>query len=247
MTARGAEDLHVLSAGAAQGLVASLAPKFRAETGVALCATFGAVGAIREKLFNGQRCDALILTEAMITELEASGHVVPATRAALGRVRTGIGVRTGDALPDIADGGALERSLCAATDIFLPDPQRATAGIHFVRVLEQLGIYAEVMSRLRPHPNGAAAMLVLAQSSAPTPIGCTQITEIKHTEGVTLVGPLPQEFELATVYSAAVWAGAKQPEVALRFARLLCESAAESVRVEAGFEVLNTSLSLPLH
>ena len=50
MTARGAEDLHVLSAGAAQGLVETLAPRFLAETGVALRTTFGAVGAIREKL-----------------------------------------------------------------------------------------------------------------------------------------------------------------------------------------------------
>lgn len=236
MTEHAPEDLHVLSAGAAQGVVAEMAPKFLAETGIALRATFGAVGAIREKLIKGERCDALILTEAMINELATSGHVVEATRAALGRVRTGIGVRSGDALPDIADGAALERSLRAATDIFLPDPQRATAGIHFVRVLEQLGIYAQVTLRLRSYPNGAAAMLALAQSSGPMPIGCTQITEIKYTEGVTLVGPLPHEFELATVYSIAVCLDAQQPDAARRFARLLSGSEARNVRAEAGFE-----------
>ena len=236
MTARVTEELHVLSAGAAQGLVEAVVPRFVAEAGVAVRMTFGAVGAIREKLFNGQRCDALILTEAMIKELEASGDVVAATRSALGRVRTGIGVRSGDALPDIADRGALERSLCAATDIFLPDPQRATAGIHFVRVLEQLGIYAKVTPRLRPHLNGAAAMRALAQSSGAMPIGCTQISEIKYTEGVTLVGALPHEFELATVYSIATWAGAQQLDLALRFSRLLGGSAVDTLRAEAGFE-----------
>ena len=117
-----------------------MAPRFLADTGVSLHTTFGAVGAIREKLFAGEPCDVFILTEAMLDELAASGHVVAATRAALGRVRTGIGVRASDALPDIKDRAALERSLRAATDIFLPDPQRATAGIHFKRVLEQLGI-----------------------------------------------------------------------------------------------------------
>ena len=229
-------DLHVLSAGAAQGLVTMLAPRFLAETGVAPHMTFGAVGAIREKLNQGGRCDVLILTKAMIEELAASGHVVAGTHSALGRVRTGIGVRSGDAPPDIADRVALERSLRAATDIFLPDPQRATAGIHFVRVLEQLGIYTEVTPRLRPHPNGATAMVALAQSAAPTPIGCTQITEIKFTQGVRLVGPLPREFELATVYSVAVWAGAQQPEIARRFARLLAGPEAASVRANVGFE-----------
>ncbi len=75
MTAHGTQDLHVLSAGAAQGLVETLAPRFLAETGVALRTTFGAVGAIREKLLANERCDALILTEAMIEELSSSGHV----------------------------------------------------------------------------------------------------------------------------------------------------------------------------
>lgn len=236
MTARGAEDLHVLSAGAAQGLVEALAPRYLAETGVALRTTFGAVGAIRDKLLAGDRCDALILTKAMIDELSASGHVVAATRTALGRVRTGIGVRTGDALPDITSRAALERSLRAATDIFLPDPQRATAGIHFARVLQQLGIHAEIGQRLRPYPNGAAAMTAMAQSTGVSPIGCTQITEIKHTAGVTLVGPLPHEFELATVYSVAVSADTKHPEIARRFAQLLCGSDADNVRTQAGFE-----------
>ena len=69
-----------------------------------------------------------------------------------------------------------------------------------------------------------------------SPIGCTQISEIKYTEGVTLVGPLPHEFELATVYSVAVSADTQQPELARRFARLLCGSEADSVRAEAGFE-----------
>ncbi len=62
MIARAPEDLRVLSAGAAQGLVAAMTPRFLADTGVALHTTFGAVGAIREKLFAGEPCDVLILT-----------------------------------------------------------------------------------------------------------------------------------------------------------------------------------------
>jgi len=236
MTARAAEDLHVLSAGAAQGLVQALAPRFRAETGIALHTTFGAVGAIREKLLAGEPCDALISTHVMINELAGSGHLVRATAAALGRVRTGMAVRAGDALPDITSRAALEQALRAATDIFLPDPQRATAGIHFALVLDQLGIHDDVASRLRPHPNGAAAMRALAESGGSTPIGCTQMSEIKYTHGVTLVGPLPHKFELATVYSVAVSVHALRPETARRFAQLLCEPEARSVRAEAGFE-----------
>ena len=237
MIASETKDLYLLSAGAAQGLVEVLAPQFLAQTGIALRSTFGAVGAIREKLLAGDRCDALILTEAMIDQLVASGHVVAGTPTALGRVRTGIGVRNGDVLPCITCRAALERSLRAASDIFLPDTQRSTAGIHFARVLDQLGIYAEVAPRLRPYPNGAAAMHALAHSSGSTPIGCTQVSEIKYTEGVTLVGPLPTEFELATVYSIAVCSASQQLAIAERFAGWLGGTDASEARGKAGFEV----------
>ena len=236
MTVAAVQELHVLSAGAAQGLVAALAPRFLADSGVTLRTTFGAVGAIHERLLAGDRCDAVILTEAMIDQLAADGEVVANTRAALGRVRTGIGVRSGDALPDIKDREALRKSLCAASEIFLPGPQRATAGIHFARVLQQLGIDAEVAPRLRPYPNGAAAMTAMAHSSGPSPIGCTQMTEIKHTDGATLVGPLPKEFELATVYSVAVCPGSTHLDTAQCVTRLRCGADAHSIREAAGFE-----------
>ena len=152
MTAGAAGELYVLSAGAAQGLVAALAPRLLADEDVTLRTTFGAVGAIREKLLAGDRCDVLILTESMIDQLTASGHVVANSGAALGHVRTGIGVRSDDPPPDISDRQALERSLRNATDIFLPDPQRATAGIHFVRVLKQLEIYDELSAAFASAP-----------------------------------------------------------------------------------------------
>ena len=237
MTARHANELYVLSAGAAKGLVETMAPRFAAQTGVALRATFNAVGAIRERLLAGDRCDALILTEVMIDQLAASGHVVAGTQAALGRVLTSVGVRDGDVLPDITSVVALGRTLRAATEIFLPDIRRSTAGIHFARVLDQLGIHTEVAPRLRPFPNGAAAMHALAQSRDAMPIGCTQASEIKYTEGVTLVGPLPTEFELGTVYAIAVCSASQQQTVARQFATWLGGAGTSEARSDAGFEV----------
>ena len=40
-------------------------------------------------------------------------------------------------------------------------------------------------------------MREMAASDEGNAIGCTQITEIKYTPGVALVGPLPVEFELS--------------------------------------------------
>lgn len=230
-------QLNVLSGGAAQSVVTALAEGFRAETGCALDCTFSAVGAMKAKLLSGAPADLVILTRAVIAELAAGGQVLPDSCADLGRVRTGVAVRARDDLPDIGSAAALRSALLAAGGIYIPDPQKATAGIHFARVLDTLDIRGEVESRLRSYPNGNTAMRELAQAHGARLIGCTQVTEINNTPGVKLAGLLPREFELATVYSAGVCAGATNPEAARRFAALLTGEPSRALRVKAGFEL----------
>jgi molybdate transport system substrate-binding protein len=231
-----ARVLALLSAGAAKGIVAALAPAFEAEAGVAIDGTFGAVGAIRDRLVAGAPCDVVVLTAALIDELAKDGRVVPGSAAPLGSVATGIAVRAADPAPDVGDATGLRAALADAARLFFPDPQRATAGIHFARVLDRLGIRAEVAPRCATFPNGAAAMAALAQSGERGAIGCTQVTEILYTEGVRLVAPLPPPFELATVYAAAVATGARAPERAASFVARLAGAGSRELRARAGFD-----------
>jgi molybdate transport system substrate-binding protein len=228
-------DLNLLSAGAAKGLAQALQAPFHAETGAGISGTFGAVGTIREQFLANAPCDVLILTEAMLAELAGKGAVVGGSIAPLGRVFTGIAVRSGDPRPAIADRAALRETLAAATALYCPDPERATAGIHFVKVLGELGLWPDAASRLRSYPSGAVAMGELARAKEPGLVGCTQVTEILYTPGVTLVGPLPVEFELATVYSAAVSSRARHPELARRLVEMLAGPTAARLRAAGGF------------
>ena len=230
-------ELHILSAGAAKGLVLAMQERFSAARGVTFSSTFGAVGAMREKLLAGEPCDLIILTVAIIDALATQGLVRAESRAALGSVQTGIAVPAGQAKPDISNSEALRRALLNARGIYLPDPERATAGIHFSSVLRALGIFDQLRERLRPFPNGAAAMRAMADAGAPDLIGCTQVTEINYTGGVSLVGPLPREFELATAYSLAVCGNAEKPALAREFAGLLAGPESLAMRVQGGFVV----------
>src|SRR6185436_9950177 len=107
---------------------------------------------------------------------------------------------------------------------------------HFAKVLQQLGIDESVAARLRPYPNGATAMAAMAASKDARPIGCTPVTEILNTPGVSLVAPLPQAFELATVYTAGLAAHAASPDQARRLIDLLSGESALSLRERLGFE-----------
>ncbi|MEO8136057.1 MAG: substrate-binding domain-containing protein [Betaproteobacteria bacterium] len=231
------KQLHVLSAGAAKGLVLAMQESFASNAAAELRCTFGAVGAIRDELLGGKRCDVVILTAAVIDALAAVGEIGAGIRASLGRVYTAIAVPEAQAAPDVATAEGLRDALLSASGIYLPDPLRATAGIHFAGVLRTLGIYEEVQSRLRPFPSGAVAMRMMADAGEYNAIGCTQVTEIRYTVGVALAGLLPREFELATAYAVAVGRRAEEPALATQFAAALAGSGSLALRREGGFIV----------
>lgn len=222
--------LRFVSAGAAHGIVARLAR----EQGIGVEGSFGAVGAMLEKHRAGEACDVVILTHAQIAELTARGGVVPGTAADLGTVATSIAVRAGDAAPRVGDEAALRAALTAADAIYFPDPAKATAGIHFAKVLERLGIREKVAARVRNFPNGATSMREMAAAGG-HPIGCTQATEILATPGAKLVAPLPRGFDLETVYTAAVNARAGDAAAARDFLLRLAGPVSVAARREAGF------------
>ncbi len=94
--------LHILSGGAAQGLVASLAPKFKVQTGFDIEGEFGAVRTMADKLRSGAPADIVVLTAAIIAMLAEESRIVPTSIADIGRVETAIAVRAGDPLVAIA-------------------------------------------------------------------------------------------------------------------------------------------------
>jgi molybdate transport system substrate-binding protein len=229
--------LNFLCAGASQGLVKALQERFTAATGATLQGRFGAVGAMKEALLAGEPCDVMIVTDAMIASLCNDGALVADSRAPLGRVLTGVAVRSGTPAPDVSTPAGLKAALLAADSVYFPDPVRSTAGIHFANVMRELGIHDTMLPRFRAFPAGAIAMRELAASSSPNPIGCTQVTEINYTPGVQLVGALPPAFELATVYTAAVSARAANAELAARFVALVSGADSLVLRRDGGFVV----------
>jgi molybdate transport system substrate-binding protein len=227
--------LRILSGGAAQGLVASLAPKFKERTGFDIEGEFGAVGAMADKLRKGTPADIVVLTAAIIAKLAEENRVVPTSIADIGQVETAIAVRAGDPPVAISDAATLRDALLAADGIFIPDTKTSTAGTHVAKILQQLGIAHDVTDRLKIFPNGATAMRGLAESDALRPIGCTQSTEIISTPGLVLSGPLPPGYALSTMYTAAVTRHGANARQAQGLIDLLIGPDQREAREHAGF------------
>ena len=225
--------LNVLSAGAAKAVVTAVAQ----QAGIPLAGAFGAVGAMQDKLLAGEPADVIVLTAPMLQALAAQGRVDGASIAALGKVRTGFAVKAGAARPAIADAEQLRAALLAADALYVPDTRLSTAGKHVAAMLSALGIAGELQARLREYPNGATAMREMAAGKDARPVGCTQVSEILYTPGVDLVGALPAQFELSTVYAAAVCTQAADARAAAGFVATLCGAATAALRTQAGFEL----------
>lgn len=228
-------SLHILSGGAAQGLVERLKSVFTAKTGLDIEGEFGAVGAMAGKLRSGRPTDIVILTRALVGTLAQEKLVAPASVKNVGVVETALAVRTADPKVSAPDQEGLRQALLAADAIYVPDTRVSTAGIHVAKLLALLGIAGDVESRLKIYPNGATAMRHLADSPASRPIGCTQATEIISTPGVTLSGALPPGCELATVYAAGAVTGAERPREAQILIDILTAADHRDLRRRAGF------------
>ena len=228
-------SLNILSGGAAQGLVGSLAPAFKIQTGFDIAGEFGAVGAMADKLRKGTAADIVILTAALLAQLSEEKLVATASIVDVGLVETALAVRATDPLVTARDAAGLRHALLASDAIFVPDTKASTAGIHVAKVLAQLGIADEVADRLRIYPNGATAMREMASSDTRHPIGCTQSTEIISTQGVMLSGSLPRGCDLATMYTAGVTTAAAHAAEARTLVSLLTGAGQREQRERAGF------------
>ena len=229
--------LQVLSAGAAQAFIERLIDGYTRDTGHEVAAQFGAVGAMKAKVTAGEPVDVILLTRPMIDELAAAERVQSGSSTNLGRVGTGVAVRAGTPVPNVSSADFLRARILSATRIVFPDPAIATAGKVVMSTLEKLGVLNDVRDRIQLFPNGYAAMVWLASARGTGELGITQVTEILPNAGVSYAGPLPDEFQMKAIYTAALATRAREPVLAENFLSRLQGSSARALLVEAGFEV----------
>ena len=198
--ALGAQELRVLSGGAAKSLVEPLAKSFpQGKVEV----RYQPMGPLAESLaasgHGGAEVDLVVVTEETLPRLERQNLV---KRGAKPVARVGIGVAVNEKAPapDISTVDAFRRTLLAAQSVVYIDPKVGTSGKHVAAVLERLGIAAEVNAKARL---GQGGYIVEPVGRGEVELGIHQISEILPVKGVKLAGPLPPELQKYTTYVAA--------------------------------------------
>lgn len=230
-----AAEVKVFSTIALQTALEELAPTFGTVSGHRVSSEFAITGPLAKRLQDGEAADVFVGTRSAIDELVKAGKLQKGSEVDLANSSVGMAVRKGSARPDISTPEALKRALSAARAISYTNPASGGAsGVHFSKVLEQLGIAAEMKSRTRYPPGGGFAARLLVTGDVD--LAVQQNSELLAVPGVELLGPLPMELQSVTLFAAAVPTAAPQPEAAKALIRYLQTPQAAAVLKAKGLD-----------
>jgi molybdate transport system substrate-binding protein len=230
------EPLRLLAAGATEASVRDQIHLFKEQTGLTLEYSFGAVGALRDKVLAGEPADVVVVTPVIITALEAQQLVRAGSRVDLGQIGGGLAVRAGDPLPTISTPNELKQALLDADEVYYADPAVATAGAALMKVVDTLGIGDQVRAKGRSAPGGKEAMQNMTRSSAARVIGATQMSEIKSVPESVLVAPYPAPLQVKTTYSAIILQRSKRVGDATKLTQFFQGPDFQARLAQSGFE-----------
>ena len=222
-----AQELHVLSGGAAKSLVELLAASF---PGAKVNVQFQPMGKLFDSLAAGANVDMVVVTEETLPRLQgrATSDVMRGARP-IARVGIGVAVNERAPSPDISTVDAFRKTLLAAKSIVYIDPKVGTSGKHVAEMLTKLGIADEINKKARL---GQGGYIVEPVGKGEIELGIHQISEIMPVKGVKLVGELPKELQKYTTYVAVP---VKSSRSVLDFIDHLTGPQAKSRLAQAGY------------
>ncbi len=225
------EDLKVYAAAAFKSPLVEIATRYEAATGHKVTLIFDTAGATEQKFRGDPEAVLLVTAQTLINDAEKMGRLKDGVTFRLGDTLAGLAFSPGSAKPDISTPEKLKAALLAAKRIAFSDPARgATAGIHFMKVIELLGVKDEVLRKATLARDGIETMRLVLEEKID--LGVTQISEILQASRDAVAGPFPKEFEPATTYS--LWHRNNISQAARAFITLLTSPASRTKLAENG-------------
>jgi len=181
-----------------------LGPQFEKDTGIVLETAYGASSggapdSIPERLRRNEVADVVILSKPGLERLTYAGYVIPESRNDLARSQIGMAVKEGAPIPDISSPEAFVAVLRNAESIGY---SASASGTYLsTDLFPRIGIWEELsLKSTRIESERVAAVVARGDVE----IGFQQISEILPIEGVSYAGPIPDEYQRTTIFSAGI-------------------------------------------
>jgi molybdate transport system substrate-binding protein len=229
-----ADEIRVFGTGAVMHSVQEIAPAFEKETGHKIVATFGTAGAIGKRLEAGEKADVVLSSSGGLRDAKAL--LADGEPVIVGRVRMGMAGKPGAQKADISTPEKFKAALLEAPSIAYADPaQGSTTGVHFGKVLEQIGIADQVKAKAVLGKDGFDVGKAVVDGKAP--MGFTQATEIQAVPGAEVTGFMPDAYQLVSSYAIALTKEGDKNEAAKALYAAITGPKGVDVFAHHGFEV----------
>jgi molybdate transport system substrate-binding protein len=238
-----AAEVRVMISGGLTAAFNALLPEYERQTGNKLLVTYGpsmgtTMNAIPVRLARGEPADVLIMVGYALGDLIKNGKVIADSRVDLVRSPIGVAVKAGAPKPDISSTDALKRALLAAKSVAYSD---SASGVYVsTEMFKKIGIEEEMKSKARMIPATPVGEIV---ANGEAEIGFQQISELKPVAGIDIVGPVPDDLQKITIYSAGIATVSKEPEAGKTLIKFLGSAAAHDTIVNSGLAPISAALT----
>ena len=233
-----ADEIKVLTTGILKGAFVRIATQFERDTGHTVSMSWGPSSgnspeASPVRVRSGERVDVLIMVNNGMDDLVSSGHFVALERQDVAVSKIGVAVKAGQRVPEIGTPAALRQALLSAQSIGYSE---GASGTYVANVmLEKLGIAQEVAGK--SHVILGRKFVGEAVANGEVELGIQQLSELRLEPGVTVVGPLPEELQKASIVSAAVSSKARNVDAAKGFLAFLSTPFASEAMKASGLDL----------
>jgi len=235
LPAIGQEPVRVLATGVFATTLQSLAQPFETASGYQLQVSIANAGEVAARVVAGEPADLVMTSSAGITAL-AKQNALASHEVVIGKMRLGVAVRSGAAMPDLSSAETFRTLLLSAEKIAYIDPNGGgTSGPFFEKMFASLGVADLVHAKAVLCKTGSE--IVTAVASGRATIGMTQASEIVGAGGVAFAGSLPNSLNLTTVYSASIATRSKNPKGASAFLEFVASPIGSDHLRRAGWDI----------
>ena len=224
-----ADQINVLSGGAAKSFIEPLAASFKGHT---VKLEFQPMGKLTKSLADGYPADMVVVTSEVLEQLRNEPKLDVPRSKPIARVGIGVAVHESAPVPDIRTVEAFRKTLLAAKSVVYIDPKIGTSGKHVAEILQRLGIAEQVNAKAKL---GSGGYITEPVGRGEIELGIHQISEILPVKGVKLAGPLPAELQKYTVYVAVPVAQSAKQDVVSDFVKHLTNAQARERLAQAGY------------
>jgi molybdate transport system substrate-binding protein len=186
---------------------------------------------------DGEETDVAIVTHQGLKDLTYQGKLVPGSGADIARSAMALAVQKGAAKPDISSGAKFKAALLAAKSLGMSNPVGGgQSGANLVKIFDKLGIIEAMKTKSVYGPGGPAGLIGNFLVRKEVEIGIQQLPELMAVPGIDIVGPLPSDVQLMTIFSAGLSTSAKNVDGAKALIQFLSGPKAAAVMKSKGLE-----------